>query len=172
MKNFDTGARALQKRLEFGALAGVPLRNFFSRYGQVVVTKAKKTAPRFKGNLRGSLTFQHVKGVGNIPLGIDVFSRSPYALYVHGFYDMRVRMSKPWTRSKPHYPPISALEEWSRAKGLNPYAVQHAIGTKGTPLIPFFKIAIKESETEKQLLLRSTGLKIEATWKAGRMIPR
>ena len=29
-----------------------------------------------------------------------------------------------------------------------------------------------ESEKEKRMLLAGTGLKIEATWKAGRMLPR
>lgn len=162
------GADNLRRRLNYSALTGVAVRNFFSAYGQAIVTTAKKEAPRFSGNLRGSLTFKHINKAG-LPYGIDVFSRSPYALYVHGFYDMKNRLSKPWTRSKPHYPPIKAIEEWSRAKGINPYAVQHAIGQKGTPLIPFFKIGIKKNETLKKGLLKQSGLKIEATWRSGRM---
>ena len=140
-----SGADELNKRLRLNALGGTALRNFFSAYGQTVVTNSKKVAPRYKGNLRGSLTFKRVDGIGGLPVGIDVFSRSPYALYVHGFYDMRVNMKQPWSRSKPHYPPIKAIEGWSKDKGLNPYVVQQAIGQKGTPLIPFFKIGIKNS---------------------------
>ena len=99
--NFQVqGANQLNKRLQLPLLAGVALRNFYSAYGQTVVTKAKKEAPRFTGDLRGSITFQHVRGVGGMPLGIDVFSRSKYALFVHGFLDMRVNMKKPWTRSR------------------------------------------------------------------------
>lgn len=167
-----SGGNQLNKRLRLNALGGTALRNFFGAYGQVVVTKSKKEAPRFEGNLRGSLTFKRVDGVGGLPVGIDVFSRSPYALYVHGFYDMKVKMRKPWSRSKPHYPPISAIKGWSEAKGISPYAVQHAIGQRGTPLIPFFKIGIKNSESERKVLLAKAGLSITATWNAGRMIPK
>jgi hypothetical protein len=167
-----SGANNINKRLQLSALGGVALRNFFSQYGQVVVTNSKKEAPRYKGNLRGSLTFKRIDGVGRLPIGIDVYSRSPYALYVHGFYDMKVKMRKPWSRSKPHYPPISAIKGWADDKDISPYAVQHAIGQRGTPLIPFFKIGIKKSEAEKKVLLKGTGLKITATWKAGRMAPK
>ena len=162
------GSREFQRRLKLQALAGVHLRNFFSEYGKLIVTDAKKIAPKFEGNLRGSLTFRHLPNTAGIPTGIEVFSRSPYALYVHGFYDKKFNMKQPWSRSKPHYPPISALQKWSEAKGLNPYLVQQAIGRKGTPIIPFFKIAIKQNEAERKLLLSKTGIKIEAQWRAGR----
>ena len=162
------GARELQRRLKLQALAGVHLRNFFSNYGKLIVTDAKKTAPRFEGKLRGSLTMRHLPSASGIPVGIELFSRSPYALYVHGFYDQKFNMKEPWSRSKPHYPPISALQQWADAKGINVYAVQSAIGRKGTPIIPFFKIAIKNNEAEKKLLLQKTGIKIEAQWRAGR----
>ena len=102
----------------------------------------------------------------------EVFSRSPYALFVHGFFDMKTRLNPPYTRSKPHFPPIKALEEWSKAKGISPYVVQQAIGKKGTPLVPFFKIGIKKSEPDRKLLLAKAGLQITATWNAGRILPK
>ena len=166
------GGDEIAKRMNLNKLGAVPLRNFFSAYGQVVVTKSKKATPRFKGNLRGSLTFKMARGIGGIPLGIDVFSRSPYALFVHGFFDMKTRLNPPYTRSKPHFPPIKALEEWSKAKGISPYVVQQAIGKKGTPLVPFFKIGIKKSEPDRKLLLAKAGLQITATWNAGRILPK
>jgi hypothetical protein len=170
--SFSTGGfNRFEQRLKLNSLAGVALRNFFSQYGQAVVTEAKTIAPRFEGNLRGSLTFKHagIDATG-IPIGIDVFSRSKYALYVHGFYDQKFKMKEPWSRSKPHYPPIKSIEKWSRAKGISPYAVQQAIGRKGTPIIPFFKIAIKNNEALKNVLLKKTGVQIQAKWTAGRLI--
>ena len=170
--SFSTGGfNRFEQRLKLQALAGVALGNFFSAYGQAVVTEAKQIAPRFEGKLRGSLTFKHagIDATG-IPIGIDVYSRSSYALYVHGFYDQKFNLKEPWSRSKPHYPPIKAITKWSKAKGLNPYAVQQAIGTKGTPLIPFFKIAINNNEAQRKLLLKKTGVQIEAKWTAGRLI--
>lgn len=168
MANYVSGANQFKKRMELNALAGVALRNFFSMYGQTITVKAKKTAPRWRGNLRGSLTFDHVNQAG-FPQGIDLYSRSPYALYVHGYYDQRVNLKEPWSRSKPHYPPIKALRQWADDKGISPYVVQQAIGRKGTPLIPFFKIAIKDSEAEKKALLAGTAIAIETKWKVGRM---
>ena len=63
-----SGANNINKRLQLSALGGVALRNFFSQYGQVVVTNSKKEAPRYKGNLRGSLTFKRIDGVGDVKL--------------------------------------------------------------------------------------------------------
>ena len=48
--------------------------------------------------------------------------------------------------------PIKALKPWAEAKGLNPYAVQQSIGKKGTPLVPFFLIAMKETKQQLKLL--------------------
>ena len=166
------GGRQLAKRLELNALAGVALRNFFSRYGQLIVTTAKQEAPRFSGDLRGSLTFRQVQGLGGLPEGIDVFSRSNYALYVHGFYDENFKLKKPWSRTKPHFPPTKAIKPWADAKGIPVFLVQKAIAEKGTPIIPFFKIAIKKNEAEKRALLAGTGLKIEAQWNASRRLPK
>ena len=171
--SFDiTGARHLKQRLDFNKLAGVPLRNFFSSYGQLVVTTAKKEAPRFSGDLRGSLTFKMVRDVSQIPLGIDIFSRADHALFVHGFFDKGFRMSKPWSRTKPHWPPKKALQGWADAKGIPVFLVQKSIAEKGTPIIPFFKIAINKNEKKKQALLKGTGLQIEASWKASRRLPK
>lgn len=166
------GGRQLAKRLELNALAGVALRNFFSRYGQLIVTTAKQEAPRFSGDLRGSLTFRQVQGLGGLPEGIDVFSRSNYALFVHGFFDENYKLKKPWSRTKPHWPPTKAIQPWADAKGIPVFLVQKAIAEKGTPIIPFFKIAIKKNEAEKKALLAGTGLKIEAQWNASRRLPK
>lgn len=166
------GGAQFRKRLELEKLCGVPLRNFFSEYGQLVVTTAKKEAPRFSGDLRGSLTFKMVMGFGGLPEGIDIFSRADHALFVHGFFDKGFRMSKPWSRTKPHWPPKKALEPWAAAKGIPVFLVQKSIAEKGTPIIPFFKIAINKNEQKKQVLLKGTGLKIEAQWHASRRLPK
>lgn len=168
MANKISGGNQFRKRMELNALAGVALRNFFSAYGQTITVAAKKAAPSWRGNLRGSITFDMVKTAGFVE-GIDLYSRSPYALYVHGYYDQKVKLKEPWSRSKPHYPPIKALQDWSDDHGISPYAVQQAIGRKGTPLIPFFKIAIRDSEAEKKALLAGAAIAIETKWKVGRM---
>ena len=168
MSKAVTGFNQFKGRMELNALAGAALRNFFSQYGQLLTVEAKKNAPKWKGNLRGSITFKHV-GMGGFPDGIDLFSRSPYALKVHGNFNANVNLKEPWSRSKPHFPSISDLQEWSDDHGISPYVVQQAIGKRGTPLVPFFKIAINNTEAEKKVLLAGTALTMETKWKAGRM---
>tara|TARA_R110001592_G_scaffold70003_7_gene214644 strand:+ start:1037 stop:1555 length:519 start_codon:yes stop_codon:yes gene_type:complete len=168
MSKAVTGFNQFKGRMELNAIAGAALRTFFSAYGQLLTVEAKRNAPRWKGNLRGSITFKHV-GIGGFPDGIDLFSRAPYALKVHGNFNANVNLKEPWSRSKPSHVPVSELREWSRDHDISPYVVQKAIAKRGTPIIPFFKIAINNTEPEKKLLLAGTALKMETKWKAGRM---
>jgi len=39
--------------------------------------------------------------------------------------------------TRPHWPPIAALQGWARRHGVNPYALQRAIGRRGTRPRPF-----------------------------------
>ena len=40
--------------------------------------------------------------------------------------------------TKPHFPPVAALEDWARLKGVSPFAVAKSIAKKGTKAVPFF----------------------------------
>lgn len=39
--------------------------------------------------------------------------------------------------TKPHWVPIRELERWAQQRGINPYAIQHAIAQKGTKPHPW-----------------------------------
>ncbi len=41
--------------------------------------------------------------------------------------------------TKPHMPPVSALQDWAQSKGINPWAVAMSIKKKGTKANPFVK---------------------------------
>lgn len=60
-------------------------------------------------------------------------NRSPYAIFVH-------------EGTRPHFPPIHAIERWADRHGINPFVVARAISRKGTKGIPFYDMAIKESQ--------------------------
>ena len=78
------------------------------------------------------------------------------------------RQSKPWSRSKPHFPPVQALVGWSRRKGLNPYLVASSIAKKGTPIVPFLKIGYNKTRAKRRALLAITSKDIERQWKQSR----
>lgn len=86
-----------------------------------------KHIPVDRGFLRGAnaTTFSTLKGV--------LKNTAPYATPVH-------------EGSKPHFPPLSALEGWSRRHGIAPFLVARAISKKGTKGIPFYDMGIKDTK--------------------------
>jgi len=162
------GFNQLHKRLTLHALGYNALRDYMNDYGELIVQEAKKHVPEDSGRLKNSLRHKTIGGLGAVPKGVDVFSTESYAPYVHGYPHEHQRLSEPWTRSKPHFPPVEAIRPWATKRGLNPFAVAKGIAKKGTPLVPFFKIAVRETVDERNALLRETGFKITAMWKAGR----
>lgn len=50
--------------------------------------------------------------------------------------------------TKPHFPPISAIEGWARRHGLNPYLVARAIARKGTKARPWLEPAYEKHVDE------------------------
>jgi len=46
--------------------------------------------------------------------------------------------------TKPHFPPVRALERWAKKRGLNPYVVARSIAKKGTIAHPYLIPAFKE----------------------------
>ena len=140
-KNVDfklIGAKQLEKRLKLHKLALKPLRNYYVGTAIVVIKQSKKHAPEFSGKIKNAITYKPLGTRGRLPAGITVFVDpmiAPYAKYVHGYMHQSFRQSKPWDRTRPHFPPVSALVDWSSAKGLNPYAVAMGIAKRGTPIV-------------------------------------
>lgn len=166
------GVNKLKKRLNMHGLTAFPLRRYFDLYGAIVADKSKEIAPEDMGDLKKGIGHKRIPDRGRLPKGVDIYSRAPHSTYVHGFANKSYRLTPPYSRSKPHYPPIKALEGWAKRHDINPYVVQQAIGKKGTPIIPFIKIAIRETVTERNALLREAGKAITVIWRSGRMRAR
>jgi len=49
--------------------------------------------------------------------------------------------------TKPHWPPIKAIEPWARRHKISPFAVARAISKKGTKARPFMQWALDRAES-------------------------
>ena len=137
-----TGAENLRKRLKANNLLMTPLRNYFNASGKIIKEKSKEHAPVDTGALRRSIKYTRNKNTGRIPNQVKIYATAKHASFVHGNPNKKFRMSEPFNRTRPHFPPVKALTGWSKRHGMNPYQVAISIAEKGTPIIPFFKIAI------------------------------
>lgn len=62
--------------------------------------------------------------------------------------------------SRPHFPPVAALSGWARRHGANPYAVQRAIGRKGTRARPFLAPAFTRNAARIVRLFAEAGARV------------
>lgn len=97
-------------------LHGAPLLDAMREATVWVQTDAKRNAPVDTGRLRVSIV-PEVRRDGETVLGV-VGSNVHYAPYLE-------------TGTRPHWPPISALETWARRHGTTAYVVARAIARRG-----------------------------------------
>jgi len=81
---------------------------------------SKKETPVDTGMLRGSIQTK-VRTLQAI-----VEPRKKYAIFVH-------------EGTRPHWPPIGAIEGWARRHGIEPFLVARAIARHGTKARPFMR---------------------------------
>jgi hypothetical protein len=65
--------------------------------------------------------------------------------------------------SRPHFPPVAALAGWARRHGVSPYAVQRAIGRRGTRARPFLAPAFTKNAARIVALFARAGARVTAT---------
>lgn len=126
-----------------------PLRTFMEAALFTVEAEAKPLIPRDTGYLGRSLQTRITGLEGTLG------TNAPHALYVHG------RPPNPPARSKPHWPPIAAVTPWARRHGIDPYLVARSIARKGTKLVPFLTMAVKQSRPTIEALARKLANDIE-----------
>lgn len=124
IEGLDKLRQAINKAPHIGAVESKRTiqRSFVRILGQV-----KRRAPVHTGNLRDrwEIRSQFFRG--------EMESRVKYAASVE-------------FGSKPHTPPLAALETWAKKHGVNPYALQKAIAKRGTKAQPFFGESVDKSE--------------------------
>ena len=62
--------------------------------------------------------------------------------------------------SRPHFPPVAALRGWARRHGVSPYAVQRAIGRRGTRARPFLLPAFEKNVARIIRLFAAAGARV------------
>lgn len=98
-------------------LYGAPLLDAMRQATLGVTRDARKLAPVDVGRLRSSI-LPEVRRMNNVITGV-VGSNVQYAAAME-------------LGSRPHWPPIKALEVWAKRHGMNPYLVARAIARRGT----------------------------------------
>jgi phage gpG-like protein len=115
-----------QRKLEqtVADLQGEELLSGMRRATLLVQRDAKRLSPVDTGRLRASIV-PEIRQRGNTIQGV-VGSNVIYAAAAE-------------LGSRPHYPPISALQTWASRHGMNAYVLQRAIGRRGTKAHRFFQ---------------------------------
>lgn len=156
-----TGLKELKAKLEGGGvfrrnLLSGPLRKGLERIGQGGELLAKREVPVDTGTLRRSLT--HEVDKKDPPAFVRIGTDKEVARFVHGdFNETR-------SRTRPHFPPIAALEGWARRHGIPVYALQRAIGRRGTPFNPFLTRIIPKVSGLARGAMNKAANEIEKLW--------
>jgi len=90
---------------------------------------SRRKAPVDTARLKNSISYK-VKNL-TARIGPDV----KYGVYVEG-------------GTRAHFPPIGPLKSWARKRGINPYALQKAIGRRGTKAQPFMKPGLNKARKD------------------------
>lgn len=99
-------------------IVGEELERATKQAGAGIISEETKQAPHDTGKLQQSIKMEYS------PIEVRVWPDVGYAKYVV-------------SGTRPHTPPLNALESWSRRHGINPILVQRAIKQYGTKPNPF-----------------------------------
>ena len=174
-KNFSqefkvTGLAKVKKKVDLGNLSSKPIRSYMRSSAYLIKNRAQEVAPEDTGALIRSIRSTQIKSKGRLPQRIQVRSDSPKSKFVHGDPKKsgKLNLQEPYTRSKPHFPPVRKLRGWAERKlgdANLAYAVTLSIADKGTPLVPYLLIAEKDTKMERKALLADLANDIEKQFK-------
>jgi len=117
------------------------INEVLERLGQEIVTDMRKQAPSDTGTLKSSIQYS----IDNNSLVIHM---DEYGIYLND-------------GTKPHMPPISAIEGWARRKGIDPWALAYSIKSYGTKAQPFMKEFLDFDSKYVKILENSTAKELE-----------
>ena len=155
------GLEELKKKLSGGGpfrrnLLSGPMRKGMERIGQAGELIAKREVPVDTGTLRRGQTHQVDKK--DPPEFVRIGSDLNYARFVHGDFNE----SK--SRTRPHFPPAAALEGWARRHGIPVFALQRAIGRRGTPFNPYLTRTMDKLKGIVRSTMSKVATDVEKLW--------
>jgi len=121
-----------------------PVDAFIYDLGHAVMRHASDRSPVDTGKMKKSLRFTWG------PWGARVDAKKPA-----GWVD--------WG-TKPHWPPVKALQGWARRHGIPAFLVARKIAKDGTERTDWFGGAIKDAQRDLPGILRRACAKIESNW--------
>lgn len=147
------GGEELRKALLDPDLLAGPVRRFLARSAHLVEAGAKEAAPVDTGRLRSSIATR----IG--PTRALVGSNVVYAPFVE-------------FGTRPHWPPLSAMQPWARRHGFPPgtvgaFLVARAISQRGTRPQPFLFPALEAARGAIMGFLRDMAEEVRRHWGKG-----
>lgn len=127
------GELEAQRKLEqvITDLRGRPFLSAMQNAAAGVASDAKRLAPVDTGRLRASIT-PEVRMDGDVVLGV-VGTVVKYAAAME-------------LGTRPHFPPVSALEVWAQRHGVNAFAVARAISKRGLQPRRYLQGALEKNQ--------------------------
>lgn len=117
------------------------------KYAALVEETLKSEAPSFSGSLAESITGE---------IGFDENGTANISIYMaeHGNYINEGVNGTILNRGsrfsyKDKMPPVSALQSWAKAKGINPWALRYSIYTKGIKKNPFIERSFEDGTLDR-----------------------
>ena len=146
------GLVELLHKLDDPHLVGDPLREFFEKASIHVEDEAKRRSEVDTGRTRASHT--HEIDAIVVPLWARIGPNTKYARPLHD-------------GSRPHFPPVAAIEAWARRHGMagRGYAIARAIARRGTKGRPWLRDALVASRSAVNGYWKIAGAQIEAYWR-------
>lgn len=137
------------RRTRLGPMCQVfadPVERFCETYGVMVAEEARRRAPQDTGRLRSGIFVRFAQGA------VQVGSKARYG----GFSDQGTR---------PHWPPVRALQGWARRHGIPAFLVARKIAREGTDATRWLTGAAQQVEARHlPRLLRDTATAISMNW--------
>jgi hypothetical protein len=151
-KNFDKWG----KKLKDPELLGGPIRKALLQSAEYAIGQAKELTPVDTGRARNSYAAK--VDPSPIPQWASIGSNLEY-------------MKALEFGSKPHFPPLSALQPWARRHGFpagnaGAFLVARAIAARGTKAHHMLRDGIKATKPFLKKKLAEAGSSIEASWRS------
>jgi HK97 gp10 family phage protein len=141
-----TNAHLLQK----------PLKYALDQSAETVQRKAMQLAPVSDGYLKTHITTSLDGGV--LPLWATVGSNTKTPKTPNGYGEC-VEYG-----TRPHWPPVRALEGWAKKHHVSAWAVAVSISKHGTRAQPFMRPALQQSTGKIQEIFRAVAREVQRAW--------